>query len=87
MKGTFTLNEELVPRQVDFTVKECSVALGVGITIKSIYELKNESLILASSGPGDETRPSNFEPSGEARVFQLKLQSSNTEKQKKSLRQ
>ena len=80
IKGSWILSEERVPKQADFTVKECSVAWFEGKTAKGIYELKNESLILAASAPGDETRPSNFEPSGEARVFQLKRQPSNHKK-------
>ena len=45
----------------------------VGKTAKCIYELKNDSLILAVSDPGVE-RPSDFEPSGNGRVLQLKRQ-------------
>ena len=80
-KGTFRVNEELVPKQVDLTVTEGSSSRGrlVGITLKNIYELKNESLILAGSRRDVETRPSDFEPSSNGRVFQLKRQPSNQE--------
>ncbi|MFC1766079.1 protein kinase [Planctomycetota bacterium] len=79
-KGTFIVNEELVPKQVDLTVTEGSAVRAVGATLKNIYELKNDSLILAGSPRLDvETRRSDFEPSGPGSVFQLKLQPSNQE--------
>ena len=76
-KGTFTVNEERVPKQADLTIKECPMARLVGKTLKHIYELKNDSLTLAGSRLGVETRPSDFEPSSNGRVFQLKRQASD----------
>ncbi len=78
-KGTFILNEELVPKQVDLAIKESSWARLVGRTRKNIYELKNERLILAASQIFDKTRRSDFEPSAPGRVFQLKRQASYEE--------
>ncbi|MFC1766702.1 ankyrin repeat domain-containing protein, partial [Planctomycetota bacterium] len=80
-KGTFMVNEELVPKQVDLTVTESPPARLVGRTLKCIYELKNRILTLASPRLDVETRRSDFEPSGLGRVWELKRQLSNQEKQ------
>jgi eukaryotic-like serine/threonine-protein kinase len=66
-KGIFTLNEEALPKQVDFTTKEVSmppISQSVGRTEKKIYELKDGSLTLAS---------------GRGRVLQLERQVPNEE--------
>jgi len=66
-KGIFTLNEEALPKQADFTTKEVSMPTSshlVGRTGKKIYELKDGSLTLAS---------------GRGRVLQLKRQPSSQE--------
>jgi uncharacterized protein (TIGR03067 family) len=81
IKGTFIVNEEPVPKQADLTITESFPADDVGKTAKCIYGLKNDSLILACSPPGDETRPSDFEPSDDGLVFQLKRQPTNEDKE------
>ena len=76
-KGNAVLNQELSPKQADFTISECAVPDYVGKVSKAIYRLEGSTLTLAGSEPGDETRPSSFDPSGGGRVFQLTLQPSN----------
>jgi len=76
-KGTAVINAELTPRQADFTISECAMPDFVGKIAKAIYKLEEGTLTLAGSKPGDESRPSGFDPSGGTRVFQFKLKSSN----------
>ena len=76
-KGTGVLHEELTPKQGDFTITECPMPDYVGKLTKAIYKIEENTLTLAGSEPGDENRPSSFEPSGGARVFQLTLQTKN----------
>lgn len=78
-KGTAVLNQELSPKQADFTISECGLPDYVGKISKAIYRLEESTLTLAGSEPGDEKRPSSFDPSGGNRVFQLTLQPSNQE--------
>jgi len=76
-KGTAVLNEELTPKQADFSISECPMPNYVGKLSKAIYRLEENALTLAGSEPGDENRPSSFEPSGGTRVFQFTLQPEN----------
>lgn len=75
-KGTMTLHEESNPRQADYTISECAMPEYVGKISKGIYKLDEgtDALTLAGSEPGDESRPSTFEPSGGTRIFDLALQ-------------
>ncbi len=80
-KGSAVLNEELAPKQVDFTIEECPAPNYVGTISKAIYKLDDGVLTLAGSEPGDETRPDSFgsDPSGRIRVFEFTPQASNEE--------
>jgi uncharacterized protein (TIGR03067 family) len=80
-KGLAVLNEELTPKQADFTIEECPAPNYVGKIAKAIYKLEDGVLTLAGSEPGSETRPVSFDadPSGEVRVFEFTLQASNKE--------
>jgi uncharacterized protein (TIGR03067 family) len=78
-KGTAALNQELSPKQADFTISECGSPAYVGKISKAIYRLEGSTLTLAGSEPGDETRPSSFDPSGVNRAFQLTLKPSDKE--------
>ena len=77
IKGTFSVNEEAVPKQADLTVTESPSPDAVGEIGKFIYEQKGDSLIIAGSFWGAETRPSNFEPSANGIVLRLKRQPSD----------
>ena len=72
-KGTMVLNEETTPKQADVTISECAMWNYVGKISKAIYKREELSieLTLAGSEPGDESRPSTFEPSAGTRVFHL----------------
>ena len=78
-KGTMTLYEDRSPKQADFTITECSFPAYIGKISKTIYTLEGSTFTFAGSEPGTETRPSSFDASGVNRVFQLTLQSSETE--------
>ncbi len=59
------------PKQVDVLIQNCPSPQYVGKTAKGIYRLENNSLTIAASEPGNQSRPSAFEGAGanEARVF------------------
>ena len=78
-KGNAVFNEESTPKQADFTISECPAPDYVGKIAKGIYKLEDGTFTLAGSEPGNESRPSSFDPSGGTRVFDFKLQSSNQE--------
>ena len=73
-KGTFTLDGEPEPKQLDGLIQECAVAKYVGKIARSIYRLEDTTLTLAGNEPGVEQRPTSFEASRRARVFVLTKQ-------------
>jgi len=72
-KGIAVINTELTPRQADFTISECAMPDYVGKIAKAIYKLEESTLTLAGSEPGNESRPTSFDPSEGIRVFQFEL--------------
>ena len=76
-KGIAVINQEMTPRQADFTISECAMPDYIGKIAKSIYKLEESTLTIAGSEPGDDSRPTSFEPSGGTRVFKFILQSEN----------
>ncbi len=72
-KGIATINATLTPRQADFVISECAMPAFVGKIAKAIYKLEESTLTLAGSEPGDESRPTSFDPSGGTRVFQFEF--------------
>lgn len=76
-KGTFTLNETTTPKQIDFLVKESSIAEYNGTTARAIYEIENGKFRFASYNPGDTERPSDFNEPGEFPIFDLARKAEN----------
>ena len=70
-KGTFTLDQKAQPKQLEFSIEECSFPRYVGKTTRAIYKLENTTLTFAATEPGVETRPTAFERSVGVRVFLL----------------
>ena len=70
-KGTFTLRENMTPRQLLGTVTECAAPQYVGKTSYAIYRLENGALTLTAKEPGNPEPPSGFE-SNDARRFIFK---------------
>lgn len=73
-KGTFTLNETTTPKQIDFLVKESSVAEYNGTSARAIYEIEKGKFRFASYNPGDTERPSDFNEPGGFPIFDLTRQ-------------
>jgi uncharacterized protein (TIGR03067 family) len=72
-KGTAVINAEMTPSQADFTISECVVPDYIGKIAKAIYKFEESTLTLAGSEPGNESRPTSFDPSERIRVFQFEL--------------
>jgi len=68
-KGTFTLNTNVSPHQVNLAITECSEDKYVGTTALGIYKLEGDKLTMAATEPGTTIRPALFDRSGDARVF------------------
>ncbi len=73
-KGTFTLNEKVTPKQIDFLIKDSSVAENNGVTALAIYKIENGTFKFASYNPGDTVRPAGFDASEGSQVFTLTKQ-------------
>ena len=68
-KGTFVLNEEVTPKQGDFTIQDCFMEEYKGTVAKGIYKIENGTFTLAGQEPGVDARPTEFVASGEIQVF------------------
>jgi len=73
-KGTFKLNEEVTPKQIDFRIKDSSIKQIVGATAAAIYEIETDNFKFASYNPGDSTRPAGFDIPNDFIVFTLTKQ-------------
>ena len=73
-KGTFTLNETTKPKQIDFLIKDSSIAQNKRVTARAIYEIENDNFRFASYNPGDTARPSDFNEPGGFPIFDLTKQ-------------
>jgi uncharacterized protein (TIGR03067 family) len=70
-KGTFTLNDKVTPKQADFKINECGLEQYVGATAKSIYNIEDDTLTIATNEPGTETIPADFVANEQTQVFTL----------------
>jgi len=77
-KGIAVINTDVTPKQADFTISECAMPNYVGKIAKSIYKLEESTLTIAGSEPGDESRPTSFEPSEGIRIFQFNFKAEET---------
>ena len=71
-RGTFTLNEQTQPKQMDMTVQEISAPEYVGKTVLVVYELNGDELKVAAAEPGKNMRPARMAGEQGVRVFSFK---------------
>lgn len=71
-RGSFVLNEEAQPMQLDLTMQAISDPDYVGKTALGIYELKGGELRVAVAEPGSGQRPANLAGEQGVRVFSFK---------------
>ncbi len=60
-KGTFTINHDTDPKQLDFTITDAPVADYKGLSAKAIYKIDENTMTFAGNQPGSPIRPLNFE--------------------------
>jgi uncharacterized protein (TIGR03067 family) len=71
VKGTYTLREDITPKQVIGTVTECDSAEVIGKNVYAIYKIEDGTLTITGNGPGDPNFPTAFDASG-SRQFVFK---------------
>ncbi|HEY3862215.1 MAG TPA: TIGR03067 domain-containing protein [Verrucomicrobiae bacterium] len=62
VKGTFTIDDSVSPKQLVCTVTDCANADTVGKKAYAIYKMEDGTLTVAGNGPGDATIPTGFDP-------------------------
>ena len=67
-KGTFTLTEDISPRQFIATITECPFPQYVGKTSKAIYKIEKGTLTITANEPGKEGVPGDFDAEGAASI-------------------
>jgi len=60
-KGTFTLKEDVTPRQFIAKVTDCPFPQYVGKTSRAIYKIENGTLTITANEPGKEEMPTDFD--------------------------
>jgi uncharacterized protein (TIGR03067 family) len=70
-KGTFTLREDVNPKQLVGVVTECPAPEYIGKTVYAIYRIEAGTLTLTGNEPGKPEVPTSFEAPG-SRKFVLK---------------
>lgn len=68
-KGTFVLNENATPKQIDFLIDDCFMDEYKGTTTGAIYKIENGIFSFASYEPGTLTRPTDFNASDGSLTF------------------
>ena len=72
-KGTFTLHEDVNPKQFVGVIKECPSSDCIGITVYAIYNIKDGKFTISGNAPGETNFPSSFDASGTRQIlFQRK---------------
>lgn len=71
-RGTFVLNEQAEPRQLDLTLQEIAAPGYVGKVSLAIYELQADELKVAAAEPGTPSRPASLAGGPGVRVFSFK---------------
>ena len=59
-KGTFSINTQTDPKQLDYLLTDCFISEGIGLTVLAIYKIENNSMTFAGNEPGATTRPDSF---------------------------
>ena len=70
-KGTFSLREDVNPKQVVFSITECPAPKYNGKTSYALYQIENGSLTFAANEPGSPEPPASLDAPG-TRRFVLK---------------
>lgn len=74
LKGTYKLDAEKKPAQLDLTVEEnADNANGAGETLQGIVELKGEELTWCFSPPNEGSRPNDFTAESGSRRILVKM--------------
>lgn len=67
-QGTFTLQEDVSPKRMTVTIKDCPMPKYVGKTANAIYEVNNGTLTIAAFEPGNPNTPATFTDQGVSRL-------------------
>ena len=59
-KGTFSINTQIDPKQLDYLLTDCFINEGIGLTVLAIYKIENNSMTFAGNEPGSTSRPDSF---------------------------
>ena len=59
-KGTFSINTQTDPKQLDHLLTDCFINEGIGLTVLAIYKIENNSMTFAGNEPGETSRPDSF---------------------------
>ena len=59
-KGTFSINTQADPKELDYLLTDCFINEGVGLTVLAIYKIENNSMTFAGNEPGETSRPDSF---------------------------
>ena len=70
-KGTFTLKEDVSPRQFIAKITDCAFPQYVGKTSIAIYKIENGTLTITANEPGKEEIPTDFD-SAESACIEVK---------------
>jgi hypothetical protein len=70
-KATFTLREDMSPKQFVAVITECPAPQYVGKTANAIYRVENGTLTTTGNEPGDPAMPAVFDAPG-ARLIVFK---------------
>lgn len=71
VKGTFTLRDNVTPKQMIGVITECPDPDGIGKKCYAIYKIDDGALTITGSAPGEENFPVSFD-AHDAREFVLK---------------
>jgi uncharacterized protein (TIGR03067 family) len=64
LRGTFTLREDMNPKQFTGVITDCASPDYVGKPIYSIYKFDGGDLVITGNGPGETNFPDAFNAPG-----------------------
>jgi uncharacterized protein (TIGR03067 family) len=70
-RAVFTLDKSITPHRLDGVITASTYSQYVGKNTLGIYQLSNDTLLVAGNKPGDPDRPTSFAPEGETMVMRL----------------